>query len=99
MTQDLAASGMELPELMTAGRWKSARRRDGARWPGTTRGKGLGVQTEDRTIHDALDAPEYETSEGHRYQNRDHEGQEIQKQNTARVNRTAFVRRRIHGPS
>ena len=26
MAQDLAASGVELPELMTAGRWKSARR-------------------------------------------------------------------------
>ena len=25
MAQDLAASGVELPELMTAGRWKSAR--------------------------------------------------------------------------
>ena len=47
MTQDLTASGMELPELMTAGRWKSARRRDGARWPGTTRGKGLGVRGSD----------------------------------------------------
>ena len=25
MAQDLAASGVELPELMTAGRWKSSR--------------------------------------------------------------------------
>ena len=50
MAQDLAASGVELPELMTAGRWKSSRmparytsakRRDGARWPGTTREGGV----------------------------------------------------------
>ena len=51
MAQDLVASGVELPELMTAGRWKShpgcrqgtpsARRRDGARWPGITREGGV----------------------------------------------------------
>ena len=49
MAQDLSAAGFALPELMTAGRWKSprmparypsARRPDGGRWPGTTRAAG-----------------------------------------------------------
>ena len=50
MAQDLAASGVELPELMTAGRWKSstgclratprARLQDGARWLGITSDEG-----------------------------------------------------------
>ena len=38
MAQDLVRNGVELPALMSAGRWKSARMPDGARWPGITRG-------------------------------------------------------------
>ena len=50
MAQDLVKSEVELPALMTAGRWKSAkvpratpsaRRQDGARWPSITRRAGV----------------------------------------------------------
>ena len=50
MAQDLAAAGVELPALMTAGRWKSsrmlARYTEGqaagrGRWPGITRVEGV----------------------------------------------------------
>ena len=53
MAQDLVKSGVELPALMTAGRWKSskmparytnARRRIGAQWPSTTRRAGVNPQ-------------------------------------------------------
>ena len=49
MAQDLSAAGFALPELMTAGRWKSLRMRaryterqaaGRGRWPGTTRAPG-----------------------------------------------------------
>ena len=50
MAQDLSAAGFALPELMTAGRWKSPQdagpvhgapeQPDGARWPGTTKAAG-----------------------------------------------------------
>ena len=49
MAQDLVKNGVELPALMTAGRWKSAkirrgtqsaRRRTGAQWLGTIQESG-----------------------------------------------------------
>ena len=43
MAQDLAATGVELPALMTSGRWKSARRRTGKRWPDTTKRVGVEI--------------------------------------------------------
>ena len=51
MAQSRAAAGFALPELITGGRWKSARiparyperQADGrGRWPGTTRRQGVG---------------------------------------------------------
>ena len=53
MAQDLSASGVELPELMTAGRWKSSKmparytERQAAgrgRWPGITSEEGVNLR-------------------------------------------------------
>ena len=53
MAQDLAATGVELPALMTAGQWKNSKMParyterqaagPGARWPGITRRVGVNV--------------------------------------------------------
>ena len=57
MAQDLAAAGVELPALMTAGRWKiskmparytEGRQRAGGRWPGITRAGGLDLRQKGR---------------------------------------------------
>ena len=51
MAQDLVKNGVDLPALMTAGRWKSTKMparyterqagRTGARWPGITKREGF----------------------------------------------------------